>query len=525
MTGRTGWTPARAGKPVGARGARRLARVDPRSRGEAVRERFGITSRTGGPPLARGSQRQWTEDELDRGWTPARAGKPRSRSFPRRRPWVDPRSRGEAELCIVAQVVELGGPPLARGSRAQDAPLVRGKGWTPARAGKPREGRVTKLLCRVDPRSRGEALALPKESILVGGGPPLARGSPRGVTEVQADDGWTPARAGKPWTGRARSRLEGVDPRSRGEAAKGYASLLMGKGGPPLARGSRLAGLLLGGGAGWTPARAGKPPTRANLSRGSWVDPRSRGEAFTSHVSTPRIPGGPPLARGSLTGKLAASYLRGWTPARAGKPTQVVRHDPLEAVDPRSRGEASSRAKAMTSESGGPPLARGSHPRECVGDLAGGWTPARAGKPPRPASCRSASRVDPRSRGEAALDLRLDEVPEGGPPLARGSRHRRQVRRVVEGWTPARAGKPSPRRRLPVPVRVDPRSRGEAWARATRTTLRSGGPPLARGSQARSGARQLGQGWTPARAGKPPSPRASSPRSRVDPRSRGEAHG
>ncbi len=344
-------------------------------------------------------------------------------------------------------VLPRGGPPLARGSRPWPSSPALPTGWTPARAGKPTSTWASTPRRRVDPRSRGEAWACTPQRKHAPGGPPLARGSRPGAAVRPRADGWTP-------------------------------------GGPPLARGSHLSTIHDTSVVGWTPARAGKPRSRARASTPPRVDPRSRGEALGRE---PRQPRG-----------------RGWTPARGGSLLHhAVVHD-LARVDPRSRGEATVPASPGGGHQGGPPLARGSRQAVEHACLGVGWTPARAGKPCSAARPDTRRKVDPRSRGEAAIVTDRDRSTWGGPPLARGSRPTPVGAPFSLGWTPARAGKPAPRACACGRTWVDPRSRGEAGATSLRLRAYVGGPPLARGSRARQRARRTSAGWTPARAGKPP---------------------
>ncbi len=216
----------------------------------------------------------------------------------------------------------------------------------------------------------------------------------------------------------------------------------MHKGGPPLARGShvRHPGQLVT--VGWTPARAGKPRGAVEQLFGEGVDPRSRGEASSAWIDNAADGGGPPLARGSPMSTRAASCSFGWTPARAGKPPPGRPAPRARKVDPRSRGEATTGTRPPARSAGGPPLARGSQRRGCAAQDRRGWTPARAGKPLWRSTRGQALWVDPRSRGEAALDFIRADAERGGPPLARGSLAVDERGRDAVGWTPARAGKP-----------------------------------------------------------------------------------
>src|SRR5690606_38316634 len=68
-------------------------------------------------------------------------------------------------------------------------------------------------------------------------------------------------------------------------------------------------------------------------------------------------------------------------------------------VDPRSRGGDAALLYLAAVREGGPPLARGRHPSRCRGELAAGWTPARAGETCALGRGTRKRWVDPRSRG------------------------------------------------------------------------------------------------------------------------------
>ncbi len=254
----------------------------------------------------------------------------------------------------------------------------------------------------------------------------------------------------------------------------------------------------------WTPARAGKPRPTERRPRARRVDPRSRGEAASMASHTLRRSGGPPLARGSPPDAEPRPRVHGWTPARAGKPWGAGPSFPGYRVDPRSRGEAMRTRLSEDAGLGGPPLARGSRWGQALHSLRRGWTPARAGKPDPRRGRRAGSRVDPRSRGEAWTGRTPRPRPWGGPPLARGSHLADRLGDLAQGWTPARAGKPAPVHLGQLLAGVDPRSRGEAMQQAEGLVDHEGGPPLARGSLRGPQQRAVHPGWTPARAGKPP---------------------
>ena len=131
-------------------------------------------------------------------------------------------------------------------------------------------------------------------------------------------------------------------PRSHGATGKAFPYPADAGGLSPLARGNRLAHLLIHADDGPIPARTGQPtqtPTRRYMPR---AYPRS-------HGATPRLPTDPvdvmglsPLARGNLVGEPLHYPAGGPIPARTGQPwAPTPSHGPNTAY-PRSHGATSS---------------------------------------------------------------------------------------------------------------------------------------------------------------------------------------
>ena len=184
-------------------GPSRSVTVHPRSRGEIIPTVVGRFGLWGSPPLARGNHYLGDPNRYPERFTPARAGKSDAVSRRRHAERVHPRSRGEIVFLRPFDNPSIGSPPLARGN-----PLMGGlrpsiSGFTPARAGKSRNGLKREKVSRVHPRSRGEI------HIHLNGDVVAAR--------------FTPARAGKSPGGRRRTLPFSVHPRSRGEIPDEYA--------------------------------------------------------------------------------------------------------------------------------------------------------------------------------------------------------------------------------------------------------------------------------------------------------------
>ena len=210
------------------------------------------------------------------------------------------------------------------------------------------------------------------------------------------------------------------------------------------------------------PACAGKPLQRPHRRSPASVDPRVRGEAAASTAWSRNDSGRSPRARGSRFLAADASAAERSIPACAGKPAPPESSNTRSEVDPRVRGEASARPSTSSTRGGRSPRARGSRCPKLEHDHPLRSIPACAGKPRSLRSCSQRMRVDPRVRGEASFYL-PSSSPEGGrSPRARGSRARKRRVARAQGSIPACAGKPLSATCLASASRVDPRVRGEA---------------------------------------------------------------
>ena len=152
------------GSPPLARGARpgstrvrRRPRDHPRSRGEHPHGRAAGEASGGSPPLARGAPVRGVEGREEAGITPARAG--------------------STDRLHGAHAARMGSPPLARGAPWASRVGARGAGITPARAGSTTTSSPEKRGSRDHPRSRGEHMPQIIAAIVTVGSPPLARGA------------------------------------------------------------------------------------------------------------------------------------------------------------------------------------------------------------------------------------------------------------------------------------------------------------------------------------------------------------
>mgnify|MGYP001040011607 CR=1 FL=1 len=270
------------------------------------------------------------------------------------------------------------------------------------------------------------------------------------------------------------------------------------------------------------PAHAGKTGRRCTHSRGGQVDPRSRGEDRAGAGRPVCRAGRSPLTRGRHAVGKVHGVLVGSIPAHAGKTSASTRSCAASRVDPRSRGEDTTRPGQRTRTLGRSPLTRGRR-LGVLQRLGGvGSIPAHAGKTAQRRDCSSRQRVDPRSRGEDGAWRHRAASGCGRSPLTRGRRQRTQVQQQRSGSIPAHAGKTVAQQRIRGVQQVDPRSRGEDLSSITRSTIACGRSPLTRGRQRLGGREDDPAGSIPAHAGKTSRSAPSRACPRVDPRSRGE---
>ncbi len=211
----------------------------------------------------------------------------------------------------------------------------------------------------VHPRSRGEHSRNNCVATAPTGSSPLARGTQRRRAIVHVVGRFIPARAGNTPTPACASTASPVHPRSRGEHFLRLEGISSKCGSSPLARGTRIVGVVGRPHDRFIPARAGN--TRHPTLTTHWypVHPRSRGEH--AHAE--------PFDR----------QVGRFIPARAGN-TGIARARRIPApVHPRSRGEHTRSSSAWSIKTGSSPLARGTLLTFLVLSKQVRFIPARAG--------------------------------------------------------------------------------------------------------------------------------------------------
>ena len=208
----------------------------------------------------------------------------------------------------------------------------------------------------------------------------------------------------------------------------------------PLARGtltSRLAYLLL---VGITPAHAGTTTLGLATHACAQDHPRSRGDHHDEPPLHIPLQGSPPLARGPRTAAACQAHPERITPAHAGT-TQRVRYGTHGFEDhPRSRGDHACTARPCPPLPGSPPLTRGPHDPDALRDRALGITPAHAGTTGVQQGRPRKNRDHPRSRGDHRLIGLVGFWVAGSPPLTRGPQTRVKTNTGAFRITPAHAG-------------------------------------------------------------------------------------
>ena len=210
------------------------------------------------------------------------------------------------------------------------------------------------------------------------------------------------------------------------------------------------------------------------------------------------------------------------TPARAGKTTISLTTCRPCADHPRACGENEIAALRWSDVDGSPPRVRGKRAQRTAGRCRIRITPARAGKTPRGRRRRKCHPDHPRACGENLGGGSASGRACGSPPRVRGKPASWRRSRPGSRITPARAGKTVHHPADLPPGRDHPRACGENQPRGNLLDNGSGSPPRVRGKLYPGQTGHLGQGITPARAGKTDSHAADVCRSADHPRACGE---
>ena len=212
-------------------------------------------------------------------------------------------------------------------------------------------------------------------------------------------------------------------------------------GSSPLTRGKHGREFRGSGVARLIPAHAGKTGRQRSDLLCSPAHPRSRGEnARAIHMSVAAT-GSSPLTRGKRLGEVPEELLRRLIPAHAGKTTWSASSTWTSSAHPRSRGENRLHIVRPLSSVGSSPLTRGKPPVAAAPHRRWRLIPAHAGKTPTSTVSRSAVGAHPRSRGENSATAPAVTPHVGSSPLTRGKPRRIFRRDRRPGLIPAHAGK------------------------------------------------------------------------------------
>ena len=214
------------------------------------------------------------------------------------------------------------------------------------------------------------------------GSPPHGRG--KGLLAVEAGDtvGITPAWAGKRVRRRRKYPCYRDHPRVGGEKPTSKLQSVYRKGSPPHGRGKVANANQASVPHGITPAWAGKRPAGPCGRRRSWDHPRIGGEKGTGQIAVRSIAGSPPHRRGKGVAVAGVPVAGGITPAQAGKSPSCPTHSAARRDHPRMGGEKEPYSVFRLSQQGSPPHRRGKVSVMLSIPAHIGITPAWAGKSP-----------------------------------------------------------------------------------------------------------------------------------------------
>ena len=253
----------------------------------------------------------------------------------------------------------MGSPPRVRGKPERGRSVHRGRGITPARAGKTPFRQRCADGHEDHPRACGENTV---GSILTGwndGSPPRVRGKRVRERDLSRDERITPARAGKTMTVSATTLAAGDHPRACGENSRIGSRPTFHPGSPPRVRGKRIPWNAIHWRLGITPARAGKTARRFARFTAMPDHPRACGENLSDTVRGSSAAGSPPRVRGKHAAWYAALTADGITPARAGKTFSQTWSGLQNRDHPRACGENRGTSRHFNGDWGSPPRVRG----------------------------------------------------------------------------------------------------------------------------------------------------------------------
>ena len=192
--------------------------------------------------------------------------------------------------------------------------------------------------------------------------------------------------------------------------------------------------------------------------------------------------GSPPLTRGIDNVLLVFVRHVGITPACAGNSFFFLRYAFRCWDHPCLRGEQAVAARFRAAAGGSPPLTRGIDIGGVRSRLIRGITPAYAGNRRESRPQWRCCRDHPRLRGEQTAGHWTVEIKSGSPPLTRGTVSIPPYFSSTAGITPAYAGNRARKCTAAEKSEDHPRLRGEQNRLRSEILQRAGSPPLTRGT-------------------------------------------
>ena len=253
------------------------------------------------------------------------------------------------------------------------------------------------------PRVCGENSIEETTGALAAGSPPRVRGKPFSFVRIARGRGLTPACAGKTSRRYWRARPPAAHPRVCGENGWHRRNIAPNPGSPPRVRGKRRARSVRRARVRLTPACAGKTASTCSPKREITAHPRVCGENVIQVVCFVWAGGSPPRVRGKLQQLLHRINALGLTPACAGKTSRTLGLGRASRAHPRVCGENVHPLTPRVNPGGSPPRVRGKPPPRRGSRPAERLTPACAGKTARPGQELPPALAHPRVCGENKL--------------------------------------------------------------------------------------------------------------------------
>ncbi len=274
------------------------------------------------------------------------------------------------------------------------------------------------------------------------------------------------------------------------------------RGSPPRGRGKVVPAVIVIGALGITPAWAGKSALWPRCGRDAEDHPRVGGEKADTLGEVLMEMGSPPRGRGKGENMNAYAEGIGITPAWAGKRLSILGLSKGGEDHPRVGGEKLVQQLHGLHGQGSPPRGRGKGLLLWPFPLLQGITPAWAGKSLSSSSTVCMDKDHPRVGGEKPHRPCHPVGVLGSPPRGRGKGSHPFLGACNAGITPAWAGKSTGKGQHPERGWDHPRVGGEKMIAHIRANVSLGSPPRGRGKVGHSVTSVISSGITPAWAGK-----------------------